>query len=107
MQRPYHRNIACTSGAYEHGATVRECRDLGALQMASRAFVLFFVMFWSSMHASRWYQAAPTSKKPYSDVLESHLESSGDLSVVEDVVGEARRMRRPLCSCASAPAARF
>jgi len=29
-----------------------------------------------------------------SDVLEIHLESSGDLSVVEDVMGEARRVRR-------------
>jgi uncharacterized membrane protein YcaP (DUF421 family) len=29
-----------------------------------------------------------------SDVLEVHLESSGDLSVVEDVVGEARRVRK-------------
>jgi uncharacterized membrane protein YcaP (DUF421 family) len=29
-----------------------------------------------------------------SDVLEIHLESSGDLSVVEDVVGEARRVRK-------------
>jgi uncharacterized membrane protein YcaP (DUF421 family) len=28
------------------------------------------------------------------DVLEIHLESSGDLSVVEDVVGEARRVRK-------------
>ena len=28
-----------------------------------------------------------------SDVLEIHLESSGDLSVVEDVVGEARRVK--------------
>ena len=29
-----------------------------------------------------------------SDVLEIHLESSGDLSVVDDVVGEARRIQR-------------
>ncbi|HEX5063496.1 MAG TPA: YetF domain-containing protein [Kofleriaceae bacterium] len=28
------------------------------------------------------------------DVLEIHLESSGDLSVVDDVIGEARRVRR-------------
>ena len=28
------------------------------------------------------------------DVLEIHLESSGELSVVEDVVGEARRVRK-------------
>jgi uncharacterized membrane protein YcaP (DUF421 family) len=33
-----------------------------------------------------------------SDVLEIHLEASGDLSVVEDVVGEARRVRKATAS---------
>jgi uncharacterized membrane protein YcaP (DUF421 family) len=33
-----------------------------------------------------------------SDVLEIHLEASGDLGVVEDVVGEARRVRKATAS---------
>jgi uncharacterized membrane protein YcaP (DUF421 family) len=36
---------------------------------------------------------AKAQRLKLSDVLEIHLESSGDLSVVEDVVGEARRVR--------------
>ncbi|HEY5922937.1 MAG TPA: YetF domain-containing protein [Kofleriaceae bacterium] len=36
---------------------------------------------------------AKSNRLTLSDVLEIHLESSGDLSVVEDVVGEARRLR--------------
>jgi uncharacterized membrane protein YcaP (DUF421 family) len=37
-----------------------------------------------------------------SEVLEIHLESSGDLSVVEDVVGEARRVRKATTPSAAA-----
>jgi uncharacterized membrane protein YcaP (DUF421 family) len=36
---------------------------------------------------------AKSNRLRLTDVLEIHLESSGDLSVVEDVVGEARRVR--------------
>ena len=36
---------------------------------------------------------AKSNRLKLTDVLEIHLESSGDLSVVEDVVGEARRVR--------------
>ena len=36
---------------------------------------------------------AKANRLKLTDVLEIHLESSGDLSVVEDVVGEARRVR--------------
>ena len=36
---------------------------------------------------------AKANRLRLSDVLEIHLESSGDLTVVEDVVGEARRVK--------------
>ena len=36
---------------------------------------------------------AKSNRLRLTDVLEIHLESSGDLSVVEDVVGEARRVK--------------
>ena len=37
---------------------------------------------------------AKSNRHSLAEVLEIHLESSGDLSVVEDVVGEARRLQK-------------
>jgi uncharacterized membrane protein YcaP (DUF421 family) len=41
---------------------------------------------------------AKSNRLRLTDVLEIHLESSGDLSVVEDVVGEARRVKRAIAT---------
>jgi uncharacterized membrane protein YcaP (DUF421 family) len=41
---------------------------------------------------------AKSNRLRLTDVLEIHLESSGDLSVVEDVVGEARRLKTATAS---------